>query len=54
MEGPGIPMKEKIKTLFTIDRSLTQFIDDEGRKITILSLMIPIFLESALRILVDG
>ena len=51
MEGPGIPMKEKLKKLFTIDRSLTQFIDDEGRKITLLSLMIPIFLESALRIL---
>ena len=44
-------MKEKIKKLFTIDRSLTQFIDDEGKRITLLSLMIPIFLESALRIL---
>ena len=44
-------MKEKLKRLFTIDRSLTQFIDEDGKKTTLLNLMIPIFLESALRIL---
>ncbi|MBP1554972.1 MAG: MATE family efflux transporter [Oscillospiraceae bacterium] len=44
-------MKEKLKALFTIDRSLTQFIDEDGKRTTLLSLMIPIFLESALRIL---
>ncbi len=44
-------MKEKLKKLFTIDRSLTQFIDEDGKKTTLLNLMIPIFLESALRIL---
>ena len=44
-------MKEKLKKLFTVDRSLTRFVDDEGKTITLLSLMIPIFLESALRIL---
>ena len=44
-------MKNKLRSLFTIDRSLTQFIDEDGKTTTLLSLMIPIFLESALRIL---
>ena len=44
-------MREKLRSLFTIDRSLTQFIDEDGKRTTLLSLMIPIFLESALRIL---
>ena len=44
-------MKGKIKNLFSIDTTLTQFIDDDGKRTTLLSLMIPIFLESALRVL---
>ena len=44
-------MKEKLKRLFTIDRSLTQFIDEDGNRITLLGLMLPIYLESALRML---
>ena len=44
-------MKENLKKVFTIDRSLLQFTDDQGRKTTLLELWIPIFLESALRIL---
>lgn len=47
-------MRTKIKRIFSIDRSLTQFIDDEGRKTTLLNLMIPLFLESALRILMGS
>ena len=44
-------MKGRLKQFFSIDRSLTQFVDDEGKKITLLGLMIPIYLESALRML---
>ncbi len=47
-------MPEKIKRIFSIDRSLVEFIDDEGRKTTLLDIMIPIFLESALRMLMGA
>ncbi|MBR3304397.1 MAG: MATE family efflux transporter [Christensenellaceae bacterium] len=42
---------EKIKKLFSYDRSLTSFVNEDGKKITLLSLAVPIFFESVLRIL---
>ncbi|MBP0969317.1 MAG: MATE family efflux transporter [Oscillospiraceae bacterium] len=40
-----------LKDLFRIDRSLTSFTDENGKKTTLLGLTIPIFLESALMML---
>jgi len=44
-------MSEKIRQIFSIDRSLTSFTDDSGKKTTLIGLMVPIFLESALMML---
>ena len=41
----------KIKSFFSYDRSLTSYVNEGGKKITLLSLAVPIFFESVLRVL---
>lgn len=46
-------MMEKIKNFFKYDSSLTSYIGEDGKKITLFSLALPIFFESVLRTLLN-
>lgn len=44
---------ERLKRLFSYDRELTTVMDEDGRKLTLFSLALPIFFETALRTMMN-
>ena len=44
---------EKVKRFFSYDKSLTSYIAEDGKKITLFNLALPIFFESVLRTLMN-